>query len=78
MKRFLNHFTAQGIPFKHYFFNLPFIYALMDAPRNGRAGIRQKHLKLLDEFCERYRDSNALLSKRSGLKDMSKFGYFLL
>jgi len=71
IKRFLNHFTGYGIPFKHYFFHLPGINTFLKSGRKSTINVPE----LFDSIQHEYSQSNQWIMDNFDLPQMQKFGY---
>jgi hypothetical protein len=74
-KCLLNRFTSEGIPFKHYFFNVPFIYSCLKESHTAETKIPVNFLKQIDLFNEDFAISNNKLIHQFNLTDLNKYNY---
>lgn len=75
VKQLLNMFTGQGIPFKHYFLNLPFVYDLLQKGNRKQSKIPGSIFKQIDNFYPEFARSNNRLIKDYNLSDIKKYNY---
>ncbi len=75
-RRIINHFTRYGIPFKHYYFHIPFLYPypFRNMNRLRRVDNNDIPVKISDE-CNKLRISNKMLIDYFQLIDLYKYNY---
>lgn len=75
IKQFSNRFTSQGIPFKHYYFNLPYVYQLFKNAESEQSKIPTHFLKQIEGFLPDFVLSNRKVAEDYGLQIMKDFNY---
>ena len=75
MKRFLNHFTRHGVPYKHYYFHLPGVYNLFKESKSNSSYKRRKLPVEIRNLATLYAESNLKTMKQFGLENMRLHGY---
>lgn len=75
VKRILNSFSRYGIPFKHYYFHLPYLYRIKLPEKRG---VQKDESVIPDEIRSIehiYRHTNKIVMEQYGVPSLKKFGY---
>lgn len=75
IKHVVNKFTRQGVPFKHYYFNIPFTYGLISKGTSKESRLPGNFKRQIEEFYPEFAKSNNKLIQEYNLQEIKTFNY---
>jgi hypothetical protein len=75
IKKLSNRFTDQGIPFKQYFFNVPYAYRFLQNVQTSKSKIPPDFLKQTEVFMPDFIKSNRKVMQGYNLPQLKNFNY---